>query len=181
MSERRIGVALSGSNAAALLGQIERAEQAGIQAVWMTTGGARLDSITTFAAAAGRTNQIMFGTSIVPTFPRHPLVMVQQVQVVAQLAPGRFRLGVGPSHRPSMVGMGMNFRAPLGHLREYLQILKALLQTGKVDFDGTYYRAHETIPAPSDSAPSSPSPLSCVGLSQTGQLAGSALESTCEM
>ena len=150
MSERRIGVALSGSNATALLGQIERAEQAGIQAVWMTTGGARLDSITTFAAAAGRTKQILFGTSIVPTFPRHPLVMVQQVQVVAQLAPGRFRLGVGPSHRPSMVGMGMNFRAPLGHLREYLQILKALLQTGKVDFDGTYYRAHETIPEPLD-------------------------------
>src|SRR5205085_2174864 len=53
-------------------------------------------------------------------------------------------------HRPSMVGMGMNFRAPLGHLREYLQILKALLQTGKVDFDGTYYRAHETIPEPLD-------------------------------
>jgi len=150
MSERRIGVALSGSQAAALLGQIERAEQAGIQAVWMTTGGARLDSITTFAAAAGRTNQIMFGTSIVPTFPRHPLVMVQQVQVVVHLAPGRFRLGVGPSHRPSMVGMGMNFRAPLGHLREYLQILKALLQTGKVDFDGTYYRAHETLPEPLD-------------------------------
>jgi len=46
--------------------------------------------------------------------------------------------------------MGMNFRAPLGHLREYLQILKALLQTGKVDFDGTYYRAHETIPEPLD-------------------------------
>jgi alkanesulfonate monooxygenase SsuD/methylene tetrahydromethanopterin reductase-like flavin-dependent oxidoreductase (luciferase family) len=64
MSERRIGVALSGSNAAALMEQIERAEQAGIQAVWMTTGGARLDSITTFAAAAGRTNQIIFGTSI---------------------------------------------------------------------------------------------------------------------
>src|SRR5207244_12048578 len=52
---RRIGVALSGSSDAALRRQIERGEQAGMQAGWMTTGGARLDSITTFAAAAGRT------------------------------------------------------------------------------------------------------------------------------
>ena len=29
-----------------------------------------------------------------------------------------------------------------------MQILKALLQTGRVDFDGTYYQAHETIPEP---------------------------------
>jgi alkanesulfonate monooxygenase SsuD/methylene tetrahydromethanopterin reductase-like flavin-dependent oxidoreductase (luciferase family) len=51
--------------------------------------------------------------------------MVQQTQVVAQLAPGRFRLGVGPSHRPMMESMGMNFTSPLGHLREYVHILKA--------------------------------------------------------
>ena len=146
MSEKRIGVAVSGANTTAVLDGIKRAEELGIHAAWLTTGGARLDSITALAAAADRTRDIMFGTSIVPTYPRHPLVMVQQAQVVAQLAPGRFRLGVGPSHRPSMEAMGMDFRSPLGHLREYLQILKALLQTGQVDMDGKYYKAHETIP-----------------------------------
>jgi F420-dependent oxidoreductase-like protein len=145
MNDKLIGVVVSGTTTHEVLGRIERSEQAGIPAVWMTTGGARLDSITIFAAAAGRTQRIKFGTSIVPTFPRHPLVVVQQVQVVAQLAPGRFRLGVGPSHRPTMRAMGVNYRSPLGHLREYLQILKALLQEGKVHFDGTYYQAHETI------------------------------------
>lgn len=150
MSEKQIGVAVSGSKVEEVLTTIGRAEQLGIDAVWLTTGGARLDSITTFAAAAGRTEQIKLGTSIVPILPRHPLVMVQQAQVVAQLAPGRFRLGVGPSHRPSMEAMGMDFQAPLGHLREYLQILKALLQEGKVDFEGSYYRAHEAIPEPVD-------------------------------
>ena len=150
MSDKIIGVAVSGRNTEEILGRIERSDQAGIPADWMTTGGARADSITIFATAAGRTKQIKFGTSIVPTFPRHPLVMVQQTQVVAQLAPGRFRLGVGPSHRPTMRAMGMNFRSPLGHLKEYVQILKALLQTGKVDFDGEHYQAHDTIPEPVD-------------------------------
>ena len=41
-------------------------------------------------------------------------------------------------------------RDPLGHLREYLRILKSLLQTGKVDYDGEFYQAHETIREPLD-------------------------------
>jgi F420-dependent oxidoreductase-like protein len=150
MPDKLIGVAVRGNTAHELLAMIEQAEQLGIHAAWMTTGGARPDSITIFAAAALRTQRIKLGTSIVPTYPRHPLVMVQQTQVVAQLAPGRFRLGVGPSHRPSMEAMGLTFTAPLGHLREYVRILKALLQTGRVDIDGTYYKAHDAISAPLD-------------------------------
>jgi F420-dependent oxidoreductase-like protein len=150
MPHRLLGVAVRGDKAQEILTRIEQAEQLGLHAVWMTTGGARLDSITIFAAAALRTHHIKLGTSIVPTFPRHPLVMVQQAQVIAQLAPGRFRLGVGPSHRPTIEAMGIPFTSPLGHLREYLRILKALLQQGRVDIDGTYYKAHETIPEPFD-------------------------------
>lgn len=150
MPQQAIGVAIRGNSVHEMLGMIERAEQLGLQAAWMTTGGARPDSLTTFAAAAVRTQRIKLGTSIVPTFPRHPLVMVQQTQVVAQLAPGRFRLGVGPSHRPSIEAMGLHFTAPLGHLREYVRICKALLQQGRVDFDGTYYKAHDAIPTPLD-------------------------------
>jgi F420-dependent oxidoreductase-like protein len=150
MSQQRVGVAVGGDTVTEVLAAIERAEQLGIQAAWMTTGGARLDSLTTFAAAALRTHHIALGTSIVPTFPRHPLVVAQQTQVVAQLAPGRFRLGLGPSHRPTMQAMGINLTAPLGHLREYLRICKAVLQHGRVDFEGTYYTAHAAIAAPLD-------------------------------
>ena len=145
-----IGVAIRGNKVSEALAMIEQAEQLGIHAAWMTTGGARLDSLTVFAAAAVRTQRIKLGTSIVPTFPRHPLVMVQQAQVVAQLAPGRFRLGVGPSHRPTIEAMGIQFTSPLSHLREYLRVLKPLLQQGRVDFDGDYYKAHESIPEPLD-------------------------------
>src|SRR5215468_4472471 len=150
MPHRLLGVAVRGDKTHEVLALIERAEHLGLHAVWMTTGGARLDSITIFAAAALRTQHIKLGTSIVPTFPRHPLVMVQQAQVVAQLAPGRFRLGIGPSHRPTIEAMGIPFSSPLGHLCEYLRILKALLQQGRVDMDGAYYKAHETIPEPLD-------------------------------
>src|SRR2546430_3444231 len=141
-----IGVAIRGNKASEALAMIEQAEQLGIHAAWMTTGGARLDSLTVFAAATVRTQRIKLGTSIVPTFPRHPLVMVQQTQVVAQLAPGRFRLGVGPSHRPTIEAMGIPFASPLGHWREYLHTLKPPLQHGRWDRDATSYKPHEPLP-----------------------------------
>jgi F420-dependent oxidoreductase-like protein len=149
MADKRIGVHVTGPNAAAVLAGIERAEELGIPAAWLTTGGAGLDGLTLFASAAVRTQNILLGTSIVPTYPRHPIVMVQQVQVLDQLAPGRIRLGVGPSHRGPMEDtFGVNFRAPLGHLREYLQVCKSLLQEGSVDFQGRYYKASARISSP---------------------------------
>ena len=150
MADKLVGVAVSGNKISEVQSMIYRAEELGIHAAWMTTGGARLDSITCFAASAAATERIKLGTSIVPTYPRHPLVMVQQAQIVAQLAPGRFRLGVGPSHRPTIEAMGLDFDAPLGHLKEYLQILKSILQEGRVDYDGDFYQAHDSIPEPCD-------------------------------
>lgn len=149
MPTQRIGLHAGAPNAAASLDLMRRAEGAGIQAAWLTTGGTGLDALTLFAAAAVQTDHILFGTSIVPTYPRHPIVAAQQAQVLDQLAPGRLRLGVGPSHRPTMRAMfGYNLRAPLTNLREYLQILRALLHEGSVDFDGQEYTAHASIPNP---------------------------------
>ena len=150
MEGTAIGLAIGGTKVQELQALIGKAEEYGIDAVWMATGGARLDSITAFAAAAPATTRIKLGTSIVPIYPRHPLVMVQQTQVVAQAAPGRFRLGIGPSHRPTMRNMGIRMPRPLGHLRDYLRILKALLQQGEVDYDGEHYQAHDRITEPLD-------------------------------
>ncbi len=151
MPAKRIGIHAGAPNAEASLDLVRRAEKAGAQAAWLTTGGTGLDALTLFAAAAVQTDSIVFGTSIVPTYPRHPIVAAQQAQVLDQLAPGRLRLGVGPSHRPTMRAMfGYNLRAPLTNLREYLQILRALLHEGSVDFDGREYTAHASIPRPVD-------------------------------
>ena len=152
MERQRIGLMVDASRVPEIQTSIERAEQLGIQAAWLSTGGPQVDNITAFAAAVGRTRSIMLGTAIVPSFPRHPLVMAQQARVVAELAPGRFRLGIGPSHRPEMRPLGIKMSRSLGHLREYLRILKALLQEGKVDFDGEFYQTHESIPEPLDVA-----------------------------
>src|SRR5919106_1211701 len=152
MVQKRIGVAVAAPDSNAALTAVENLEQRGIPAVWMTSGSAGGgDSLSVLAVAASRTQNIMIGTAITQTFPRHPVAVAQQVLVLAQLASGRFRLGLGTSGRAGMEQtFGVNFRAPLAHLREYIRIEKALLQQGSVDFSGRYYQAHSRIPSPLD-------------------------------
>ena len=179
MAQQRIGVQVTGPDSAAVLDGIVRAEAMGIPAAWLTTGGAGPDGLTVSAAAAALTERIMLGTSIVPTFPRHPVVMVQQAQVIASLAPGRFRLGVGPSGKAGTEAMfGVDHRAPLGHIGEYLRIARALLQEGSVDFDGRYYQAHGAIAAPVD-VPVMASALGAKAFELCGALADGAISWVC--
>ena len=147
MAEKRIGVAAMGGDSRAVVARIQELESLGIAAAWLTSGGAGPDALTTFAAAAATTERILLGTSIIPTYPRHPIVAVQQTQVVAQLAPGRFRLGLGPSHKVSIEPMfGIDHVAPLTNLREYIQVVRSLLSEGRVDFDGSQYHGHAALP-----------------------------------
>ncbi len=150
MIQKRIGVAVTASDSNSALAAIEDLEQRGISAAWVTSGSAGGgDGLGVLAAAASRTQRIMLGTAIMQTFPRHPVAMAQQALVVAQLAPGRLRLGLGTSGRGGMEQtIGADFRAPLAHLREYIRIEKALLQQGSVDHAGRYYQARSRIASP---------------------------------
>ena len=158
MAERRVGIELPGSDIHGLLADIRHAEDLGIQAVWMTTGGPRTadnnirrDTPTILAAAAMSTRAIQLGTAIVLTWPRHPLSFVEYCEAMAQLAPGRFRLGVGPGNKaPIERTYGFAFERPLGHLTEYVRIMRSVLREGGVDFEGRYYRAQTADNEPVD-------------------------------
>ncbi len=151
MAKKTIGIAVPAPNTRAVLENIQKAEELGIPAAWLTSGGAAGDAMTLLAVAAAQTRRILLGTSIIQLWVRHPITAAQQASVIANVAPGRFRLGIGPSHRQGMeTSYGVNFQAPLGHLREYIRIVKDLLQKGAVDLDGQYYKAHSRLAAPVD-------------------------------
>ena len=146
-SRERVGLVVDSSNAEVAVKTIVAAEDAGVQQIWMSQPPVWPDVLTTFAAAATKTSTVRFGTSIVPTYPRHPLVLAQQALALNDIAPNRVRLGIGPSHRFIIEGMyGLQQRTPLAHLREYLEILHAALWEGKVDHHGDFYNVVATLP-----------------------------------
>ncbi len=149
MKELGIGVHVAAPTVRGTIDLIAKMEAAGIETAWMTSQAGSPDPLTVFAAAAMATDRIKMGTSIVHTYPRHPLALVQEAVVIDQLAPGRLRLGVGPSG-PLVIepSFGIAYDRPTTHLREYVTILKQVLQTGETNFKGEMLKARVRIPGP---------------------------------
>jgi F420-dependent oxidoreductase-like protein len=142
----RVGISLIAADAPAQVAAIAEAEAAGVAQLWMTQNPVSNDALSIFAVALGPTNRVRLGTSIIPTYPRHPLALAQQAMTVAALGPGRLRLGVGPSHRPTIEGAyGLPMEAPLAHLKEYVSVLRDALWSGQVDHKGRFFTAKATF------------------------------------
>jgi alkanesulfonate monooxygenase SsuD/methylene tetrahydromethanopterin reductase-like flavin-dependent oxidoreductase (luciferase family) len=115
------------------------AEDLGYESVWVTHGVGR-DSFLVLSVYAHATRRVRLGNGVVPIYPRHPVTMAQEAATLAELSEGRFRLGIGVSHRPSMVAaLGLDMARPLDVMREYVAVLRGAL-AGEARFAGRHYR-----------------------------------------
>jgi F420-dependent oxidoreductase-like protein len=139
-SARRLGAYLSPRDRLATTVDLaRRAEALGYDSVWLTHGLGR-DGFVVLAAYALATERIGLGTGVVPIYPRHPVAMAQEASTLMEVSGGRLRLGIGLSHRPSMVdALGLDMGEPLAVIREYVAVLRAALE-GQATFQGRYYR-----------------------------------------
>jgi F420-dependent oxidoreductase-like protein len=175
----RVGLNVDGANAAAAVKTIAAAEAAGVQQIWMGQAPSWPDTLTTLAAAATKTSTVRLGTSIVPTYPRHPLVMAQQALSLYDIAPGRLRLGIGSSHQAIIEGIyGLPLTAPLAYLREYVNVLHAALWEGKVDYHGQFFNVKVTLPHTAQ-IPLLISTLGMKAFQLAGEIANGALSWVC--
>ena len=183
-----IGVYIPGGSAQQFIDSIKLAEAKGVPSFWLTSGGLLPDVITVFAAAAMQTSRIKMGTSITQTWPRHPVAIASQCIAMSQLAPGRFRIGLGPSHQPAVEGMyGVKYEQPLRNLREYLYTVQSILKKGEVDFSGKFVKTtaklgqgpgNYKLEAPVD-VPVMASALRPASFSLCGELADGAISWVC--
>lgn len=132
-----------------LLARIRQAEDDGFDSFWIPHISARgYDALTALALAGMQTGRIELGVGVVPTYPRHPAALAQQALTTATASGGRFILGIGPSHRPGMEdGFGIPYDRPALHTREYLSVLRPLLEEGAVRFQGEFFNVNLELAA----------------------------------
>jgi F420-dependent oxidoreductase-like protein len=119
---------------------IQAAEREGFHGVWLgqTFGG---DVLTALALVGAQTERIELGTGVIPTHLHHPFSLAQQALTIGAAAGGRFVLGIGPSHQPVIEQMwGLSYEKPARHVREYLSVLRPLIDDGRVSFNGEVYQ-----------------------------------------
>jgi len=90
---------------------------------------------------------IELGTAVVPTYPRHPVMLAAQALTTQAATGRRLVLGIGLSHQVVIEGMfGYSFDRPARHMREYLSALMPLLHGEAVTFKGETLSATTMAP-----------------------------------
>ena len=118
-----------------------RAEHLGYESIWIADTGAGPDAFVTAAATAAATERLRIGTAVIPVYTRAPSVMAAGAATVAQLAPGRFVLGIGASSDTIVDRWGgVPFERPITRMRETTQIVREMLTGEKVSFEGRTVR-----------------------------------------
>ncbi len=116
--------------------QVAGLREAGIETAW-TSQIFGYDALTTLAVVGREVPGIALGTAVVPTYPRHPVMLAAQALTVQAATGGRLTLGIGLSHQMVIENVfGLSFDKPARHMREYLSILMPLLAGEQAQFAG---------------------------------------------
>jgi len=132
-----IGIAFSGGpSPTEIVDCAALAEELGYESVWVAEGHGG-DQFATLSACALRTSRVRLGTAITSIYVRSIPTIAMAAASVDDLSGGRFILGIGSSHKVQVVPEhGVPFGKPLTKTRETVEVVRALLRDGAVQYDG---------------------------------------------
>ena len=148
--ERRIAVTLPGGpKLSQTLDRIRWAEDNGIPDGWFSDAGAP-DTLTQIAALGSQIEKLRIGVAVTPVYTRTPAVLAATANVIGQVLPGRFVLGLGSSSQTIMGQWnGIALDKPLTRVRETAIMVRSMLKGEKsnfTDFETQFSRGYRQPP-----------------------------------
>jgi probable F420-dependent oxidoreductase len=136
------------------------------------------DALTPLAAVATLAPRARLGAAIAGVYTRGPALLAMEAASLAELAPGRFVLGIGSSSEAITAGWNaVRFERPLARVRDTLRFLRAALAGERID------AAYETFAVRGfvlDRPPAAPPPLWVAALRERMlALAGAEADGVC--
>jgi len=114
------------------------AERFGLASIWQGESRTERDSTISIAGMAAVTSRIGLGTGVLHTWTRNVVTLATTFSTLDELSQGRIRLGIGALWEPMASKIGIERKNPLNAVREYVQVLKALLRGDEVTFSGQF-------------------------------------------
>jgi probable F420-dependent oxidoreductase len=132
---QRLAVTLpAGPNLQDTIDRVTWAEANGYEDAWFADSGAP-DSLTLAAGIAGHAKALRFGVAVTPVFTRTPAVLAATANVLGQLLPGRFVMGLGASSQTMMDGWhGVPLDKPVTRVKETAIMVRSMLAGEKSNF-----------------------------------------------
>ena len=129
-----------------VIAQARQAFDAGVRQIWLAQQFDH-DAIALAGLIGQAVPGLGVGTSVVPINPRHPLLVASLAQTAQAASHGNFTLGLGlGAHAPEEQAFGTSWSKPVARLREHLQVLRSIFDTGAVDFHGSEFTANPEWP-----------------------------------
>jgi F420-dependent oxidoreductase-like protein len=117
------------------------------------------DAVSRLGYLAAVTSTIGLSSGIMPIYSRTPTLIAMTAASLDSMSSGRFELGLGSSGAQVIEGFhGVPFTAPLGHLRETVEICRSVWRREKLEHSGKYY----TVPLPADQGTGLGKPLKII-------------------
>ena len=115
---------MDGMSAAAAAAFAKRAEERGYGALWIPEGRGR-NALVHSSWLLSHTERLIVATGIANIYARDAMAMATGQRALAEQSGGRFLLGVGVSHRPTVEGVrGHAYGKPVATMRAYLQAMR---------------------------------------------------------
>ncbi len=103
----------------------KRVEAWGYSALWLPESRGRNVMVTSSWLLAN-TTKLIVAPGIANIYARDPMAMANGQRALAEQSGGRFLLGIGVSHAPSVEGLrGHTYGRPIGTMRRYLEAMNA--------------------------------------------------------
>ncbi len=108
-----------------------RLEEWGYSALWIPEAVGR-DPFAFLGYLAAKTEKLVLATGIANIYARDPMTLKAIHKTLAEIAPGRFVLGIGVSHEHLVARVrGHTYGKPVTTMREHLDAMDAALYLGK--------------------------------------------------
>jgi len=137
------------------------AEQAGFDSIWsgdhllyrFSSGETRgpWEAWTTLAGLAEATERVALGPLVAATAFHSPFMLAKQAATVDEISGGRLVLGLGAGWNDTeFAALGASFDHRISRFKEAFTIVRTLLTTGYIDFEGEFFavRDAELLPRP---------------------------------
>ena len=119
------------------------AEDLGVDEVWQTEVGPQRDALIAVTAYLAATQRLLVGVGITNVWTRLPSVLAGAAATMAELAPGRVALGIGPWWEPAAARHGARRHRPVAAMADAACIIRALLAGETVEHRGEVFTAHD--------------------------------------
>lgn len=114
------------------------AEQKGIGGAWAGDSNVR-DPTILLSGIAARTTKFIVGTSVLSIFARSPVATGCLAATLDDMSNGRFILGLGISNKLLASWYGSEWDAPIGRMKEYIEIVRKVFRREKLEYQGKRY------------------------------------------